>query len=158
MEAKEPMTIAGHRMLKKRLSHMITVDRPEVILAIEEARGHGDLSENAEYDAAKEQQALLESKINQIQDRLARAQVINPSEISSDKIMFGATVTLFDMNTEESIVYMIVGEDEADIKGGKLSIHSPIARAMIGKQEGEDVIFRAPGGMREYEIEKIEYL
>ena len=154
---KEPMTINGQEMLKKQLHRLITVERPDVIQAIEEARGHGDLSENAEYDAAKERQGMIEARIGMIQDKLARAQVINTAKMTSDKVTFGATVTLYDLQTEDSISYTIVGEDESDIKAGKISFRSPIARAMIGRREGDEFSFHAPGGLREYEVEKIEY-
>lgn len=157
METKEYMTVTGHEKLQKLLKHLITVERPDVVAAIEEARGHGDLSENAEYDAAKERQGMIEGKISQIQDKLARAMIIDPAKMSSEKVTFGATVTVFDVATEESSVYKIVGEDEADIKNGTISIHSPIARALIGKMEDDEITFRAPGGMREYVIEQIEY-
>ena len=157
MDEKEPMTILGQKMLKDELKHLISVERPNVVAAIEEARGHGDLSENAEYDAAKDRQGMIEAKISMIQDRLARAEVINPSDISSEKVIFGATVTLFDVSTEKPITYQIVGEDEADIKKSKISIKSPIARALIGKREDDEISFKAPGGLREYVIEKIEY-
>lgn len=157
MSQNEPMTANGLDKLKKDLRYLITVERPDVIRAIEAARGHGDLSENAEYDAAKERQAMIEGKITQLQDKIARAQVINPSEFNSEKIHFGATVTLYDINTDQSIVYQIVGEDESDIKNGKISIKSPIARALIGKKEGDEITFKAPGGIREYAIESVEY-
>lgn len=151
------MTILGHQMLKEELQRLITKERPEVISAIEEARGHGDLSENAEYDAAKERQGMIEGRIQQIQDKLARAQVIDTSSMKSEKITFGATVTLYDIGSENSIQYKIVGEDESDIKDGKISVRSPIARALIGKKEGAEVVFQAPGGLKEYEVEKIDY-
>lgn len=154
---KEPMTVTGHLALKERLKHLISVERPAVIRAIEEARGHGDLSENAEYDAAKEQQSHIEGRIQQIQGKMAIAQVIDPSQMNSEKITFGATVTVFDINTEEEFSYQIVGEDEADIKKGKISIKSPFARAMIGKREEAEIVFRAPGGLRELEVLKVEY-
>lgn len=157
MNDKEPMTILGHKMLKEELQRLITKERPDVIRSIEEARGHGDLSENAEYDAAKERQAMIEGKIQQIQDKLARAQVIDTSSMKSEKITFGATVTLYDIGSEDSIQYKIVGQDESDIKKGKISVRSPIARALIGKQEGDEVVFQAPGGRQEYEVEKIDY-
>jgi transcription elongation factor GreA len=156
--AKEPMTIEGKIKLQEQLHIFISVERPAVIEAIAEARGHGDLSENAEYDAAKERQGMIEAKVTQIKGWLSHAEVIDPSKITSDKIAFGATVTLFDLATESSIVYKLVGEDEAEIKAGKLSIHSPLARAMLGKKVDDEVSFKAPGGIREYEVEKIEYI
>ena len=152
------MTKNGHQQLQKLLHHLITVERPAVVSAIAEARDHGDLSENAEYDAAKEQQAHLEGRIQNIQDKLARAQVIEPATMRIDKIAFGATVTLTDSNTLEEVVYKIVGEDEADIKKGMISIYSPLARALVGKKEGDEVALKAPGGLREYEVENIEYI
>ncbi len=158
MEEKEPMTELGQQMIKTELKRLISVERPDVVAAIEEAREHGDLSENAEYDAAKDRQGLIEARISLFQDKLARAEVINPSKISSDKIIFGATVTLFDINADKSVKYQIVGESEADIKKNKISIRSPISRALIGKKEDDDISFQAPGGIREYVVEKIEYL
>jgi transcription elongation factor GreA len=156
-EAKEPMTEYGNEMLKKELKQLISIDRIEVIGEIEVAREHGDLSENAEYDAAKERQGMIEAKIQQIQDKLIRSVVIDPSKISTDKVAFGATVLLYDVGTEKSKQYKIVGEDEADIAQGLLSIHSPLARALIGKKEDDEIAFKAPGGLREYVIENLEY-
>ena len=155
---KEPMTQLGFEQIQELLHRLITVSRPAVLAAIAEARGHGDVSENAELDAAKEEQALLEGRISTLQDKIARAQVIEPSKLQMDKVAFGATISLVDVNTEQEVVYQIVGEDEADIKGGKISIHSPLARALVGKREGDDVMFKAPGGTKEYEIDEIRYV
>jgi len=152
-----PMTKKGYAALKEQLHKMKTVDRPKVVKAIEEARGHGDLSENAEYDEAKNKQGLLEARIANIESQLAQANVIDPTEIDDDKIMFGATVTLNYIDDDEERVYMIVGEDEADLKKKQISINSPLARALIGKRAGDYIDFEAPGGYREIEVIKVEY-
>jgi len=154
---QEPMTIVGAAALQEELQHLKGTKRHRIIAAIEEARAHGDLSENAEYHAAKEEQGLNEGRIALIEDKLARAQVIDPASISSDKVVFGATVTVLDMESDAESVYQIVGTDEADIKQQKISVTSPIARALIGNEEGDEVQFRAPGGEREYEIVTIAY-
>jgi transcription elongation factor GreA len=132
-------------------------ERPAVIRAIEEARSHGDLSENAEYDAAKERQAMIESRIQEIQSQLAGAQVIDPATIKSDKIVFGAHVDLIDLENDEEVTYQIVGVDEADVKNGTISILSPLARALIGKTTGDVVVVRSPKGEKEYEIKGFEF-
>lgn len=155
MGQKVPMTRVGYEALKKELNRLKREDRPHVVLQIEEARAHGDLSENAEYDAAKERQGFIETKIRDIEDKLARAEVINPSEHRSERVVFGATVMLEDLDSGETSRYQIVGEDEADIKTGKINIHSPLARAIIGKEAGEEVVLQAPGGARSYEILEI---
>ncbi len=152
-----PMTKAGAEALRKELAWLKTEKRHQIIHAIEEARAHGDLSENAEYHAAKEDQSLNESRIAMLEDRLARAQVIDPAEIQSDKIVFGATVRLLDLDKDEEVIYHIVGEDEADIGQQKISVTSPIARALIGREEGDVTVVRAPGGEREYEITEVSY-
>jgi transcription elongation factor GreA len=157
MSDKQPMTVAGKEALEAELSHLMKVERPENIKAIEEARGHGDLSENADYDAAKERQAFLESRIGEIQGKLANAEVVDPSKIDADKIVFGATVTMTDLDSEKQVTYQIVGEDEADVKQGKISVFSPIARSMIGKKEGDLVEFHSPKGEKEYEVLEIVY-
>jgi len=133
------------------------VKKHQIISAIEEARAHGDLSENAEYHAAKEDQGMNEARINMLEDRLARAEIIDTSNMNTDKIVFGAKVELIDAETEKSVTYQIVGEDEADLSQGKISITSPIARALIGKEEGDEALVRAPGGEREYEIVSVSY-
>ncbi len=152
-----PMTKKGAEALREQLNYLKGEKRHGIIANIEEARAHGDLSENAEYHAAKEEQGLNEAKIKDLEDRLTRAQVIDPATIDSDKIVFGATVELVDCESEKEVTYQIVGEDEADIEAGKISVTSPIARALIGKEEGDVAIVRAPGGEREYEIGAIIY-
>lgn len=156
---KVPMTLAGAEQLRQELEHLKKVERPAVIQAIAEARAHGDLKENAEYHAAKEQQSFIEGRINEIESKLSQAQVIDITSISNEgKIIFGATVTLVNTDTEEKLVYQIVGADEADIKKGKISINSPTARTAIGKYEGDVIEVQTPGGTMEYEIEKVEYI
>ncbi len=152
-----PMTKAGAEALRRELAWLKSEKRHQIIAAIEEARAHGDLSENAEYHAAKEEQGLNESRIATLEDRLARAQIIDPAEIDSDRIVFGATVTLLDLEKDAAVVDALVGEDEADIEQGKISVTSPIARALIGKEVGDVAVVRAPGGEREYEVSEIRY-
>ena len=152
-----PMTAEGHAALQSERKTLKSVERPNIIAAIAEARAHGDLSENAEYHAAKEKQSFIEGRIAEIDDKLARADVIDVSKLSGGKIRFGATVTLIDVDTEEESTYKIVGEDEANVKDGKISITSPIARALIGKEEGDEAEVAAPSGARAYEISKVEY-
>lgn len=152
MSDRQPMTLAGKEKLEAELKHLITVARPEVIKAIEEARGHGDLSENADYDAAKERQGFVESRISEIQNKLANAEVIDISSIKSDRITFGATVTLLDMESDEEVTYQIVGEEESDVKNGRISVFSPLARSLIGKKSGDVVEFKSPKGEKEFEI------
>ncbi len=148
------MTVAGKKRLEEELKNLLSVIRPATIRALEEARGHGDLSENAEYDAAKEKQSFIEGRIQDINSKLARAQVIDTKGMKSDKIVFGATVVLEDINNTKSkkVQYQIVGVDEADAQAGKISVNSPIARAMIGKEDGEVVSVTTPSGIREFEI------
>ncbi|MGH1422760.1 MAG: transcription elongation factor GreA [Hyphomonas sp.] len=152
-----PMTDEGHTALQTELKTLKSVERPNIIAAIAEARAHGDLSENAEYHAAKEKQSFIEGRINEIDDKLARADVIDVSKLSGAKVRFGATVTIIDVDTEEEKTYKIVGEDEADVTNGKISITSPIARALIGKEEGDEAEVAAPSGARAYEIAQVEY-
>jgi len=152
------MTIQGAEALRNELSQIKGPKRHAIIASIEEARAHGDLSENAEYHAAKEDQSLNEGRIALLEDKLARAQIIDPTTINSETVVFGATVTLLDQESDAEKVYQIVGVDEADIHHGKISITSPIARALIGHGEGDEVSFRAPGGEREYEILSISYI
>jgi transcription elongation factor GreA len=152
-----PMTLRGKKKLEEELKNLITVERPAIIAAIEHARSLGDLSENADYSAAKERQSFIEGRIQEINAKLANAQVIDPSTIKSDKIVFGATVTLCEQETGKEITYQIVGVDEADIKNNMISITSPLARALIGKKEGDEVTVQAPKGAVVYEILKIEY-
>jgi len=149
-----PMTAEGHAALQSELKTLKSVERPNIIAAIAEARAHGDLSENAEYHAAKEKQSFIEGRIAEIDDKLARADVIDVSKLTGGKVRFGATVTLIDVDTEEESTYKIVGEDEASVKDGKISITSPIARALIGKEEGDEAEVAAPSGARAYEVAK----
>ena len=156
---KIPLTVRGAEMLKQELQHLKSVERPAIIEAIAEARTHGDLSENAEYEAAKEKQGFIEGRISELEYKLSVAHIINPAEIHAEgKIVFGSTVTLEDMETEEQVTYQIVGEDEADIKERKIYVVSPIARALIGKEEGDVAEVQAPGGVREYDIISVEYI
>lgn len=152
------MTAEGHAALDAELKNLKVVERPNIIAAIAEAREHGDLSENAEYHAAKEKQSFIEGRIVELEDKLARADVIDTKKLSGVTVKFGATVTLMDEETEEESRYKIVGEDEADVATGKVSITSPIARALIGKDEEDVVEVSAPGGAKSYEILKVEFL
>ena len=154
---KIPMTAAGYAVLETELKHRQQVERPRIIQQITEARSHGDLSENAEYHAAKESQSLNEGAIAELEDKLARADVIDVSKLSGDTIKFGATVTLVDEDTDKKQVWQIVGEPEANAKEGKISIASPLARALIGKTKGTSVEVVTPGGARAYEVKKIEW-
>ncbi len=154
-----PITVRGAQLLKEELHRLKHVDRPAVITAIAEARAQGDLSENAEYDAAKEKQGFIEGRIAEIESKLASAQIIDPSAVNAEgRIVFGATVDLEDLASGESVTYQIVGDDEADIKEGRISISSPIARALIGKFEGDTAEVKAPGGLRSYEVLEVRYL
>jgi transcription elongation factor GreA len=155
---KVPMTVQGYRALDEDLKRLKTIERPAVTVAIGEARLHGDLKENAEYHAAKDRQGWIEGQIVQIGDMIARAQVIDVTKLSGAQIKFGATVSVIDQNTEEQARYQIVGEHEADVKKGRISITSPIARAMIGKESGDMVEVRSPGGLKAYEITKVEWV
>lgn len=154
---KIPMTVNGYSVLEQELKHRQQVERPRIIQAIAEARSHGDLSENAEYHAAKEAQALNEGRIAELEDKLSRAEVIDVSKLSGSTIMFGATVTLIDEDTEDQKIYQIVGESEADVKAGRVSITSPTARALIGKKVGDTVEVNTPGGGKSYEILKVAF-
>ncbi|OWY37580.1 transcription elongation factor GreA [Xenophilus sp. AP218F] len=156
---KVPLTVRGAELLKEELQRLKSVERPAVIEAIAEARSHGDLSENAEYDAAKERQAFVEGRIAELEGKLSNAVIINPLELDADgRVVFGATVELMDLETEESVTYQIVGDDEADIKDSKVSVNSPIARALIGKEAGDVAEVVAPGGIREYEVLDVKYI
>lgn len=156
---KIPMTVTGAERLKKELHRLRTVERPAVIQALADARSHGDLSENADYDAAKERQGFLEGRISEVEAKLANAQVIDPAQLDADgRIVFGATVELEDSESGAHVTYQIVGDDEADLKHNKISVSSPIARALIGKNEGDTAEVQAPGGLREYEILAIRYV
>ncbi len=154
-----PLTARGAEKLREELKRLKSVDRPAVITAIAEARAHGDLKENAEYHAAKEQQGFIEGRIKEIESKLSRAEIIDVTRLTADgRVVFGATVDLLDENDGSEITYQIVGEDEADIKHGRVSVGSPIARALIGKQEGDVVDVQAPGGVRSYEIVEVRYV
>jgi len=155
---KVPMTVQGYRALDDDLKRLKTIERPAVTVAIGEARLHGDLKENAEYHAAKDRQGWIEGQIVQIGDMIARAQVIDVTKLSGTQIKFGATVSVIDQNTEEQARYQIVGEHEADVKKGRISITSPIARALIGKETGDLVEVRSPGGLKSYEITNVEWV
>ncbi len=154
---KVPMTGEGYRSLDEELKRLKSVERPAVIAAISEARSHGDLSENAEYHAAKERQGWIEGRIAEIEDKISRAQVIDVSKLSGNQVKFGATVTVVDEDTEDEASYQIVGEHEADVKQGRISVTSPIARSMIGKETGDVVEVNTPGGVKAYEILKVEW-
>lgn len=154
---KVPMTVSGYASLEEELKRRQQVERPRIIQAIAEARSHGDLSENAEYHAAKEAQSLNEGRIAELEDKLSRAEVIDVSKLSGSTVMFGATVTLVDEDTEEQKVYQIVGEAEADVKAGRVSITSPTARALIGKKVGDTVEVNTPGGGKSYEVLKVTF-
>ena len=154
---KLPMLAEGHRRLEEEAKRLKTIERPQVIDAIEEARAHGDLSENAEYHAAKERQGQIEATIADIEDRLARAQVIDPTQLSGDKVVFGATVKLLDED-EKPITYQIVGETEADAKAGRISYASPLGRALIGRSKGDEVEVTTPGGDRYYVIDAVQFI
>ena len=154
---KIPMTLDGLQRLEAELKQLKTIERPGVIRALEEARAHGDLSENAEYHAAKERQAFIEGRVAELEDKIARAEVIDVSKLSGKVIKFGAKVTLADEDTDEESTYQIVGPDEADIDEGRLSVTSPLARALIGKQTGDSVEVTTPGGSKSYEITRIVF-
>ncbi len=155
-DARVPMTQKGYQTLMEELKRLKSVERPKVVREIEEARDHGDLSENAEFHAAKERQSLLDVQIREIEDKMARAQVIEISKLSGEKVVFGATVSLVDENGDK-VVYQIVGDHEAEPKNGKISISSPIARALIGKSEGDEAEVRTPAGARTFEILSVEF-
>ena len=152
-----PITAYGKSLLEAELKNLIHVERPSVIKAIEEARAQGDISENAEYEAAKERQGMIEGRIAEIQAKIAGAEVVNPADIKADRVVFGATVTILDLESEEKTTYQIVGSDEADVKQGKISIMSPIARALIGKKSGDIVLVKSPKSEKEFEVISFEY-
>lgn len=155
---KVPLTVAGAEKLREELHRLKTIERPSVIAAIAEARSHGDLSENAEYDAAKERQGFVEGRIQEVEGKLSNAQIIDPKMLDADgRCVFGATVELEDQDTSAVVTYQIVGEDEADIRQGKISVSSPMARALIGKYAGDVAQVQAPGGIREYEVIDVRY-
>lgn len=156
---KIPMTVVGAQKLREELTRLKTVERPRIIEAISEARGHGDLKENAEYHAAKEQQSFLEGRISEVESKLANAQIIDVTKLPKNgRVVFGTTVNLINVATDEKVSYKIVGDDEADIKQSMISVNSPIARAMIGKNEGDIVSVQTPNGEVEYEVDKINYI
>ena len=154
-----PLTTNGAELLRTELHRLKTVERPSVIAAIAEARSHGDLSENAEYDAAKERQAFVEGRIQEVEGKLSAAQIIDPKLLDAEgRCVFGATIDLEDLDSGDKVTYQIVGDDEADLKVGKISVSSPIARALIGKYAGDIAEVQAPGGVREYEINDVKYI
>lgn len=155
---KIPMTAEGFSRLEEELKHLKGVERPAVIRAIAEAREHGDLSENAEYQAARERQSFIEGRLLELEDKIARAEIIDPKKLSGKQVMFGATVTLVDEDTEEKAKYQIVGPDESDINAGRISISSPLARALIGKKVGDSAEVSTPGGTKSYEIVKVAFV
>ena len=158
MSQTVPMTPEGYQKLQEELKHLIRVERPRVVQDIAEARAHGDLSENAEYDAAKDRQGFVEGRIAEINGKMARAQVIDVTTIDTDKVVFGATVTVYDDESESESTYRIVGEDESDIKQGLISVSSPVAKALIGHRMGDEVQIRVPSGIRIYEIIDIKFV
>ncbi len=155
---KAPMTAEGFAQLEDELKRLKTEERPAIRIALEEARAHGDISENAEYHAAKERQAFVESRVAELEDTISRAQVIDASQLSGKTVMFGATVTLIDEDTEAKVKFQIVGENEGDVKKHRLSISSPLARALIGKEVGDEVEVTTPGGHKAYELIKIKFV
>jgi transcription elongation factor GreA len=153
------MTVGGAEKLRTELQELKVVQRPRIVQAIAEARAHGDLKENAEYHAAREQQSFCEGRIKEIEGKLADSEIIDISKIpNTGKVIFGSTVTLYNVDTEKSVTYQIVGEDEADVKSGRISYSSPFARAMMGKQVGDEIVVKAPGGDQAYEVEKVQFL
>ena len=157
--SKFPITLHGAELLRAELQRLKTVERPSVIAAIAEARAHGDLSENAEYEAAKDMQGFIEGRIKEVEGKLGNAQIIDPASLDADgRVVFGATVELEDMAGAKTVTYQIVGDDEADLKAGKVSINSPVARALIGKYAGDVAVVQTPGGVREYEVLDVKYL
>lgn len=154
-----PLTVRGAEKLRAELQHLKSVERPQVINAIAEARAQGDLSENAEYDAAKEKQGFIEGRISELESKLSTAQIIDPSAVNADgQVVFGATVDLEDLENGQKVTYQVVGDDEADIRSNQISVSSPIARALIGKQAGDVAEVQAPSGLREYEILAVRYI
>jgi len=151
------MTPGGYQSLQEELKRLVRFERQAVVQAIAEARGHGDLSENAEYEAAKDRQAFIEGRIKELNDKIARAQVINPADLAGNKVVFGATVTLFDPDTDTEVTYQIVGEDEAEIKNGKISVTSPVGKALIGHLLDEEVRIKVPSGIKIFEITNIRF-
>lgn len=159
MSGKIPITLRGAELLREELHRLKTVDRPAIIAAIAEARSHGDISENAEYDSAKDRQGFIEGRIQEVESKLSNAQIIDPASLDTDgRVVFGATVELEDQDNGKTVTYQIVGDDEADLKLGKISLNSPVARSLIGKFAGDIAEVQAPGGVREYEILDVKYV
>jgi transcription elongation factor GreA len=156
-EVKQPMSVQGKARLEDELKNLVQIERPKIIKAIEEARSNGDLSENADYDAAKERQGFIEARIADIQNKIANAEVIDISSLKSEKIIFGAHVVLLDIESDEEITYQIVGEDEADVSSGKISVFSPLARSVIGKRKGDFIEFKSPKGEKEFEVKNFYF-
>ncbi|MBE9536624.1 MAG: transcription elongation factor GreA [Proteobacteria bacterium] len=157
MEGREPITVDGHKALQEELKRLKTIERPRVIEAIAVARDHGDLSENAEYDAAKEKQGFIEGRIKEINTKLACCEIIDISKLSGDRVVFGATVTICDIDTDQKVTYKIVGLDEADVNAGRISVQSPIARGLIGRNVDDEVTITTPAGSKEYEIVDVAF-
>ncbi len=157
MVQRVPMTVEGHQKLKAQLRHLKKVERPQNVRDIEVARSHGDLSENAEYHAAKERQAMLDAQMKNLESKISFAEVIDPKSLSGERVVFGATVTLENLDNDEEVIYQIVGDDEAEPNEGRISLSSPVARALIGKSIGDEVMVKAPGGARGYEIMDVEF-
>jgi transcription elongation factor GreA len=153
-----PLTTTGHARLAAELKNLQQVERPAIIAAIDEARGHGDLKENAEYHSAKERQGFIEGRIKQLDSILSRAEVIDPAKLKGDKVMLGATLTLVDVDTNKTVTYVLVGPEEADFERGLLSTGSPLGRALLGKKVGDEVVLQAPAGKRTYEIEALAFV
>ncbi len=147
-----PMSLAGNRQLREELERLERTERPEIVKAIEVARAHGDLSENAEYHAAKERQSLIEGRILELKDKLGRAEIIDCSKVSANRAVFGTVVTLMDLTTEMEVTYQLLGPEESDVKKGSISVFSPLGRALLGKEVGDEVVTKTPGGKREYEV------
>ncbi len=152
MVERIPMSLTGHQRLREELERLERVERPEIVKAIEVARAHGDLSENAEYQAAKERQSLTEGRILELKDKLGRAEIIDCSKVKSERVVFGTVVTLMDLATETEITYQLLGPEEVDVKKGSISVFSPLGRALLGKEVGDEVRAKTPGGMREFEV------
>ncbi len=158
MSGREPITKEGYKLIQEELKRLKIIERPKVIEAIAEARGHGDLSENAEYDAAKEKQGFIEGRIAEIESKIACCDIIDISKLGGHRVVFGATVTLCDIDTDKEVTYKIVGIDEADVKTGKISIQSPIARGLIGKEVNDEVTITTPAGKKEFEIIDVSFI
>jgi len=156
MTERIPMSVRGNQKLRDELEQLSRVERHEIVKAIEVAREHGDLKENAEYHAAKERQGMVEARIRVLKDKLARAEVIDCSKVNTERAVFGTVVTLMDMDTDEEVTYQLLGPEESDVKKGSISVMSPLGRSILAKEPGDEVVFKAPGGVREYELVEIE--